>query len=187
MLRLVLILGVVAVANGQKLFFGECPDVTVQENFTIPEYMGIWYEVKRFPTVFELLADCVTANYTLQDNGKVLVKNTGCNKITREYSSIEGEATQTPDEPAKLKIKFQQTPKPGDYWVISTDYESYSIVWSCFKVPLLPVNFQSAWILTRDPEGLEDEVMDRVDEILAFNGIDKEAFQITSQEDCPER
>ena len=43
--------------------------------------MGKWYEVKRYFAIFEFLSDCVSANYTLQKDGTVLVKNIGYNRL----------------------------------------------------------------------------------------------------------
>ena len=36
-------------------------------------------------------------------------------------------------EPAKLKIKFSSIPLgfEGNYWVLGTDYDSFSVVFSC--------------------------------------------------------
>lgn len=31
----------------------------------------------------------------------------------------------------------------GDYWVLSTDYTTYSIVWSCMETPKGPIQFNS--------------------------------------------
>ena len=43
MLRLLLVLGVMAAANGQRLFWGDCPEVTLQQNFSIPEVRSFFF------------------------------------------------------------------------------------------------------------------------------------------------
>ena len=37
--------------------------------------MGKWYEIEKYPVIFELGQKCVTADYTLESNGKVKVVN----------------------------------------------------------------------------------------------------------------
>lgn len=44
------------------------------------QYIGKWYEYERFFFVTEYNDKCVSANYTLKDNGHVKVFNQGVNK-----------------------------------------------------------------------------------------------------------
>ena len=50
-----------------------------------------------------------------------------------EYTQICGYAFQpNPDtDPGKLKVKFPVSPVPGDYFILDTDYDNYSCVYSC--------------------------------------------------------
>ena len=41
------------------------------------QYLGVWYEAYKFPDIFELGQRCVSANYTLKDNGHIRVDNIG--------------------------------------------------------------------------------------------------------------
>ena len=41
------------------------------------QYLGVWYEVYKFPDIFELGQRCVSANYTLKDDGHIRVDNIG--------------------------------------------------------------------------------------------------------------
>lgn len=83
---------------------------TVQQ-LNIKSYMGKWYEIARFNHNFEKGLSNVTAEYSLLDDGKIQIINTGIqkNKNTGQIITerIEGKAKQ-PDktDPGKLKVSF---------------------------------------------------------------------------------
>lgn len=62
-------------ANSQVPGFGNCPKVRVQENFDVHRYLGLWFEVKKYPFIFTLGGKCITAEYGLNQNGTVSVFN----------------------------------------------------------------------------------------------------------------
>lgn len=75
-----IIIGIIGIAlfvclNAQIPGIGECPKVTVVNNFNLPRYLGLWYEVKKYPFVFTIGAKCVTAFYGLNPNGTASVFN----------------------------------------------------------------------------------------------------------------
>jgi apolipoprotein D and lipocalin family protein len=39
--------------------------------------MGKWYEIQKYPLTWDVGQKCITANYTLNDNGTVTVFNSG--------------------------------------------------------------------------------------------------------------
>lgn len=61
--------------NAQVPGIGECPKVAVVNNFNLHKYLGLWYEVKKYPFVFTVGAKCVTAFYGLNPNGTASVFN----------------------------------------------------------------------------------------------------------------
>ena len=48
------------------------------------------------------------------------------------------------------------SPVDGDYWILDTDYESYSVVYSCSQVAFLKLEL--GWILTREANPSEATV-----------------------------
>jgi len=87
-------------------------------------YTGIWYEIARFPNSFEKGLKCVSATYTLRDDGRITVLNKG-HKV--ENSSVVKQSKGVawiPDKtyPAKLKVRFFW-PFSGDYWIMDLDKE----------------------------------------------------------------
>src|SRR6187551_3163763 len=62
-------------------------------NLDLNKYAGKWYEIASFPQRFQKGCHCTIAEYTLTDNGYVIVVNK-CNKgsINGKQSSIKGKA-----------------------------------------------------------------------------------------------
>lgn len=58
---------------------------------------------------------------------------------------------------------------PGPYWVLSTDYEGHSLVYSCKDNGL--VSRELVWILSRGPT-LPEETLQELEGILSSIGVD---------------
>ncbi len=124
-------------ANSQK-------NLTVVENVDLNRYTGTWYEIARLPNYFERKLKCITATYTLRDDGRITVLNKGhyITDSSRE-SSIKGIAW-VPDKnvPAKLKVQFFW-PFSGDYWILYLDKD--------YKFVLIgEPSYKYLWILSRE-------------------------------------
>ena len=69
----------------------------------------------------------------------------------------------------------------GDYWVLDTDYETYTLVYSCSDI--LVSNVQFLWILARE-KTLDDATVARLTALAAGYGIRADKLNVTSQKDC---
>ena len=96
-------------------------DLSTVESLDLNKYKGLWYEIARLPNRFEKNLECVTARYTLDAKGKVIVENSGYNTKSLDMESITGKAW-VPDSttPGVLKVRFFW-PFAGDYYVIDVD------------------------------------------------------------------
>ncbi|KAF4530683.1 hypothetical protein B566_EDAN004922 [Ephemera danica] len=93
-----------------------------------------WFEHKKYFAIFQAGGTCVTAKYTDNGNGVVGVLNRQFNPLMDSYSTITGTAklNNNESEEAKLIVRFPTVGNfSGKYWVLGTDYSSYSVVWSC--------------------------------------------------------
>ncbi|XP_036453071.1 apolipoprotein Da, duplicate 2 [Colossoma macropomum] len=171
------LLSVLAV-SGRMFHSGRCPTPPVQQNFDPTQYVGRWYEIQKLPNAFQK-GECAQATYTLQD-GVVLVLNQEL-LADGTVSSIEGTAKpKDPSEPAKLEVSFFEGVPPGNYWVLSTDYENYSLVFGCSDyLGLFHVEF--AWILSRS-RSLPKETLSELQDILTSNGINIDTLTSTDQD-----
>ena len=108
----------------------------------IKKYLGKWYEIAAFPQSFEKGCTCTTAEYSLDQNGGILVKN--CCVRDGDLKISEGTATVDDKKSnSKLHVQFQW-PFSGKYWIIglAPDY-SYAMVGH--------PNRKYLWILNREP------------------------------------
>jgi lipocalin len=94
-------------------------DLPVVKQVDLKRYIGTWFEIARKPNYFEQGLSCITATYTLKENGKIDVLNKGFNGT--KFKIASGTA-KIPDSnfPAKLKVSFFG-PFYGDYQIIELD------------------------------------------------------------------
>ena len=106
----------------------------------------MWYEIYRdAKTPFESDGVCVTATYGLNQDGSLSVYNHMLNKVDNSIDDIKGRATCEGSEgQCEVKFNFFAT---GDYRVISTDYDTYSLVYSCTNY--LYFKNEYVWILSK--------------------------------------
>ncbi|XP_009813836.2 apolipoprotein D [Gavia stellata] len=180
--RLSVLLGLLGFGQGQMFHMGPCPDPPVQEDFDINKYLGKWYEIEKLPSSFEK-GSCIQANYSLKENGKFKVINKEM-LSNGKVNEVEGEIMHMDvKEPAKLGVRFNWFMPSAPYWVISTDYENYSLVYSCTNILWL-FHIDYAWILSRAPE-MHPETVEHLKSVLQSYKIDTEKMMPTDQLNCP--
>lgn len=116
----------------------------------LSRYLGTWFEIARLPMRHEPedFTD-ITAHYSLQDNGKVRVRNRALDGKGELEESI-GEASVVDDSNSKLEVTFlpdglRWIPfTKGDYWILKLDPEyTTALVGSPDRKYL--------WLLARQP------------------------------------
>ena len=158
-------------------FFETYRDTSVpigsQANFQTEDYLGLWYEIARFPVPFEAGCEGVTAEYGLIAEGRaVSVLNTCRNPDGSVRTQIEGQADIV--GPGRLKVSFAAVPfVRSDYWVLWVD-EGYRT--AVVGAP----NGRSGWILNREPTIPADRLA-AAREVLDFNGYDLERLEMVPQ------
>lgn len=150
------------------------------ETLVVPRYMGIWYEIAKFPNAFQ--KKCVgdtTATYTLGNDGRVQVVNR-CRTADGKSDEAEGVARQLGGATSpKLKVRFAPAILSfipmvwGDYWVIDLD-EKYQL--SAVSEP----KREYLWILSRTPQ-VEPAAYDALLTRLTAQGLDVSKLVRTSQ------
>ena len=109
--------------------------------------------------------ECVTAEYSLKDNGTVRVLNTQHYPEDGTYSQIEGYAQLNTFYPGTLNVIFFAE-FGGNYRILSTDYDSYAVVYSCTDTLAGSISlFEFAWVLTREPLTKEMPEFERIDKL----------------------
>jgi apolipoprotein D and lipocalin family protein len=126
-------------------------------------YAGRWYEIARFPVVYELGCTATTADYTLLTDGSLGVVNT-CREGAPDGPERRIEGRAVPSGPGRFDVSFSGLPFTGPYWVLWVD-EGYRT--AVVGVP----SGRAGWILNREPSIPPDRLR-AAREILEWNGYD---------------
>ncbi|XP_073991428.1 apolipoprotein D-like [Rhodnius prolixus] len=181
---LLLILSIwVDTSSSQVPYLGSCPDLKTVDNFDQTRYMGKWYEAERYFSLFEFGGKCINSNYTDGiDSINIISKQTST--LTGIHSTIEGEVQKTPNGfLSKMNLKYPYLPMDAPYWILDTDYDNYSVVWSCSNFGLFST--RNAWILTRARFPIL-EIMEKAYNVIDKNFISRAYFIRTDQKNCPD-
>ncbi|KAM7508311.1 hypothetical protein LguiA_018764 [Lonicera macranthoides] len=159
-------------------------EMEVVKGVDLKRYMGRWYEIASFPSMFQPKNGINTrATYTLREDGTVNVLNETWNDGKR--ASIEGTAYKADpkSEEAKLKVKFYVPPflpiipVTGDYWVLFLDDDyQYALIGQPSRKYL--------WILSRQTH-LDEEIYNQLVEKAKEQGYDVSKLHKTPQTDPP--
>ncbi|CAH1099412.1 unnamed protein product [Psylliodes chrysocephalus] len=177
MMIYLLLIAAVGITSSQ----GTCPDLEVVQNFNVTAYLGRWYEHAKYPTLQEEGGRCVLTDYSIKD-GAIRLRNEMIFLDlfpvhldgTLNFTSTNGEAKLmvTPDI-----LKIRHVP----YWVLSTDYTSYSVMWYCREI--LGFTSGKPWILTRE-RNPPNSVLEIAYQVLKDNNISLEKLEKTDQANC---
>ncbi len=154
-----LLLGVCMTTSSQQI------DNSTITMFDLNRYLGKWYEVARYDHAFERGLVGTTAEYSLLDDGKIKVLNSGyINTLDGTYQQSVGKAKPNRNGKAgQLRVSFFG-PFYSDYYILdlAPDY-SYSVVGSSSPKYL--------WILSRTPH-LNPKVQSEILTNLQQRGYD---------------
>ena len=140
------------------------------------KYAGTWFEIAKLPNKFEKGLECITATYTLKENGKVEVLNAGhLVEKDNKLRTIKGTAW-VPDAqfPGRLKVRFFW-PFSGNYYIIALDENyTYALVGDPSRKYL--------WVLSKNKNLATDIYTQLLDKAKA-NGFDTDQVVMVKQ-DC---
>ncbi|MCL4137228.1 UNVERIFIED_CONTAM: hypothetical protein GTU68_043429 [Idotea baltica] len=121
--------------------------------FELNRYLGKWYEIARLDHSFERGLSQITADYSLQDNGRVAVVNRGFSAEEGQWQEAEGKAyfVNSTSE-GYLKVSFFG-PFYGSYIVFELDKEAYQYAF------VSGPNTEYLWLLSRTPT-VTPEILD---------------------------
>ena len=131
---------------------------TVKE-FDLSRYLGLWYEIARYDHSFERGMDNTMAQYILQDDGTVVVLNTGWKN--GKFKLAEGKAKYKDPEgdPGHLRVSF--------FLFFYSDY-NVMMVDDNYQISLVGSKAEKyLWILSRTPvpdPGLLRMVLDEAEQ-----------------------
>lgn len=150
------------------------------KDFDYTKYAGSWYEIARLPVSFENKCKYpITADYQWDKNDKYLKVKNKCVEKDGSLNIANGRAYFVESlNIAKLEVSF--LPRflswipmtKGDYWVIKTDYVTYSLVGS--------PNHKYFWILSRN-NVLNKDLLAELLQVAKLNGYNTDQLIYTNE------
>jgi len=139
------------------------------------KYMGVWYEIGRFPHFFERGLTSVTAEYTLLDDGTIRVVNRGYNSERGKWKTATARARFKGDRKSGwLKVTFFP-PFSADYKILALDDPGYT------HAVVTSGTFDYLWILSRSPE-MDEAVYSGLVRFAESSGFDVSRLERVDQE-----
>ncbi|KAK3914674.1 hypothetical protein KUF71_005470, partial [Frankliniella fusca] len=168
------------------------PTPATQQQFNPDRYLGLWYEMKTAAGGYEEGGKCGTASYAW-NAGKTAVDVTNTNFVPAFAGNYTVKLIATPTDVnnGKFSVTFPpdspraNTP-PSMYWVLGTDYDTYSVVYSCSLDTSDPAALPSIsiWVLARHPEKYNQDTKKTVDDLIKNNKLDNVQLQEV-EHNCP--
>jgi apolipoprotein D and lipocalin family protein len=164
--------------------WGRCPNVKYeQDQFLALNYTGRWFEVIRDVSIPFEKGTCQEANYNLNANGSITVVNSENRNGTVSATRIRADPTSSP---FRFLISGSDTfigrLFKGDYQIVNTDYNNFSIVYSC--TDLFVARYEFFWVLSRNPLMRDLEEMNYTSYLNNKFGITEKQIHYSVQENC---
>jgi len=141
----------------------------------LQRYLGRWYEVARYQHGFEKTLVGATAEYSLREDGKVSVLNSGFKKtLEGKYTDVKAVAWRPDDAvPGALKVKF--------FGLFTSDYLVFGLDDVDYQWALVGDNSRKyLWFLSRTPE-VAPELLEKMQGIAEAQGYDLSTLYIVPQ------
>ena len=147
-------------------------------DFELNKYLGKWYEIARLDHSFERGLSQVSAEYSLKDDGGVMVINRGFSAAKNEWKEAEGKAYfVNGDSEGYLKVSFFG-PFYGSYVVFELDHENYQYAF------ISGPDTGYLWLLAKTPT-VPPEVLQKFVEMSKARGFDTDNLIYVQQESTP--
>jgi apolipoprotein D and lipocalin family protein len=132
----------------------------------VQRYLGRWYEIARFQHRFEKSIVGATAEYSLREDGRIQVVNSGFKKdLDGAYTQVKAVAwVPEAARPGALKVRFFGL-FTSDYLIFGLDQDDYS--WALVGSD----SRDFLWFLARTPQ-VSEELFSRMKQIALDQGYD---------------
>ncbi|KDR09043.1 crustacyanin-A2 subunit-like [Zootermopsis nevadensis] len=155
-------------------------DVTFT-GFDLNEYVGTWYELYRTQNAGEEdYANCEYDDYFVEENG-IGVRSVAYNIRTRSFETSVGTVPLWTDTTFYISYSKDEL-WTSQYWVVGTDYKTYSILRGCLANDS---THPLTWVASRTTS-FDDETKQEVNSILEQYGLSLDDLQPVSQGACAE-
>lgn len=165
LLILMLVLAAMPVAPAEARYRNTAAPLTVVADLDLTRYLGLWYEVARYPNRFERDCVAVTAEYGALPDGRISVRNS-CRRRGFDAPLDVVEGTARVEGPGQLSVNFVRWLPfvRGGYYVldVTPDY-SLAVVGE--------PGGRFGWVLARSPR-ITPAQWAHAEAVLRRNGYD---------------
>jgi apolipoprotein D and lipocalin family protein len=135
--------------------------------FELEKYLGKWYEIARLDHSFERGLNDITAQYSLHEDGGVVVLNRGYSEADNEWKEAQGKAHFVgKSTEGYLKVSFFG-PFYGSYVIFELEYDNYQYAF------ISGPNTDYLWLLSRTAS-VAPEVIEKFITMAAARGFKTE-------------
>ncbi|KAH3775484.1 apolipoprotein D-like [Dreissena polymorpha] len=168
--------------RAQEVRPGLCKSFATQPDFDLEKYSGAWNEIEKTFFAGQMDKTCTRAVYTLTPAIEVFVLNEDLRPDGSKENTTGTAYYKDANDRSKLTVQLGTSPE-ANYWVVETDYATWSLVYSCTNLEGF-ARAEIYWILARGTN-LPDDVTDKLKQVLQDKGLKFGKFTKTVQEKCP--
>ncbi len=143
-------------------------DNTTVREFDLDRYMGKWYEIARFDNRYQRNLTEVTAEYSRDRGGQIIITNRGYNAEEGEWREVQGKGQPT-SIVGQLKVSF--------FMFFSSEYNVMDLGEEYEWALVGTKSNKYLWIISRTPS-LPDDTLNHIISLAERRGYQVEELNI---------
>ena len=145
---IIIVASALAVMVTATASWGKCEEKRLVDHFSLEKYTGLWYEQFRDKCFMPEKGDCQESRYAQMEGkrNQMFILHSQYKNNKTGFDTISGVGNC---KGAHCEVKFKWFLPEGDYRILDTDYQTYSIVYSC-RTLFGVAKKEYVWLLTRE-------------------------------------
>ncbi|XP_033212847.1 apolipoprotein D-like isoform X2 [Belonocnema kinseyi] len=158
-----------------------CTNVQIVQDFDLEKFQGRWFVLGKYATAANALKKCMTPYWSLNEEGTLAAEIDlidGVNNVAITYTGV---STFIGTE-GRYTVEYDNVDY-GEHWIIYTDYERISILFSCGDIAI--VGETNLIILGREQQIDKDSFVDALQFIIDHQ-LNNVPLVIEDWSECPD-
>ncbi len=143
------------------------------KTFDASQFVGNWYEIYRSSDIAFETGICNTASYAATGENEISITNN--EYVNGAQSQALGTAlcSKLGDARCHASFNWLDATHGSNYWVTSTDYTNYAVIYSCTEYLSGVLSSEYYWIFSRSSS------MSSADKITSLNLVSNYGYDVT--------